>query len=239
MKKLILAAFALTTAASVFAQGTIIFNIRLAANQVHVWGPSATLDSSISLIGLGSNDLPAGTTPFAADGMTLIGSSGINGRFGAATMYAQLIGINTATAALAPEASLVPVGQTTTFRTGGALGQIVSITDTLSATPPIAADSTFASFEIVAWDNSSGNYPTWSQASVAWRNVPIAAGHSAEFSVSAIGGLNPPPNLDDMSHLTSFNLYFFPEPSTLALAGLGAAVLMIARGRKKPDSTRL
>ena len=238
MKKLILAAFALTTAASVFAQGTIIFNIRLAANQVHVWGPSATLDSSISLIGLGSNDLPAGTTPFAADGMTLIGSSGINGRFGAATTYAQLIGINTATAALAPEASLVPVGQTTTFRTGGALGQIVSITDVLSGTPPIAADSAFASFEIVAWDNSSGLYPTWTQASpVAYWG--IAAGHSAEFSVSAIGGLNPPPNLDDMSHLTSFNLYFFPEPSTLALAGLGAAVLMIARGRKERDSTRL
>jgi hypothetical protein len=42
-----------------------------------------------------------------------------------------------------------------------------------------------------------------------------------------------------MSHLTSFNLYFFPEPSTLALAGLGAAVLMIARGRKERDSTRL
>ena len=131
----------------------------------------------------------------------------------------------------------MPVGQTTTFRTGGALGQIVSITDVLSGTPPIAADSAFASFEIVAWDNSSGNYPTWTQASVAWG---IAAGHSAEFTVSAIGGtFNVPPNLDNMGNLTSFNLYPSPEPSTLALAGLGAAVLMIAHGRKQRHCTRL
>jgi hypothetical protein len=232
MKKLILAAFALTIAASVFAQGTVVFNIRLAANQVHVWGPSPTAPTMLSLIGLGSNDLPAGTTPFAADGMTLIGSSGINGRFGAATTYAQLIGINTATAALAPEASLVPVGQTTTFRTGGALGQISFITDTLSGTPPIAADSSFASFEVVAWDNSTGNYPTWTQASVAWRNGVLAAGHSAEFTVSAIGGQNPPPNLDNSGGLTSFNLYTIPEPSSLAMVGLGAAAMLIFRRRK-------
>jgi hypothetical protein len=237
MKKLILAAFALTIAASVFAQGTVVFNIRLAANQVHVWGPSPTAPTMLSLIGLGSNDLPAGTTPFAADQMSLIGSSGLTGPYGASTTYAQLIGVNTQTAALAPESSLVPVGQTTTFRTGGALGQIVSITDVLSGTPPIAADSAFASFEIVAWDNSSGNYPTWTQASVAWG---IAAGHSAEFTVSAIGGtFNVPPNLDNMGNLTSFNLYPSPEPSTLALAGLGAAVLMIAHGRKQRHCTRL
>ena len=238
MKKLILAAFALTTAASVFAQGTVVFNIRLAANQVHIWCPSGT-DPWISLIGLGSNDLPSGTTPFAADHMVMIGSSGINGTYAAASTYAQLIGINTPTAALADPRSLVPVGQTTTFRTGGALGQIVSITDVLSGTPPIAADSAFASFEIVDWDNSSGLYPTWTQASpVAYWG--IADGHSAEFTVSAIGGtFNGPPNLDNSGNLTSFNLWFIPEPSTLALAGLGAAVLMIARGRKKPDSTRL
>ena len=51
-KKLILAAFALTTAASVFAQGTVVFNIRLAANQVHVWGPSSTNPWGLGLIAL-------------------------------------------------------------------------------------------------------------------------------------------------------------------------------------------
>ena len=92
-------------------------------------------------------------------------------------------------------------------------------------TPDLAA----ATIEMVAWDNSSGNYATWTQASVAWLAGDIAAGMSGAFTVNAIGGsVNTSPTV----LAPSFNLYFIPEPSTFALAGLGAAALMIFRRRK-------
>jgi len=233
MKKLILAAFALTTAASVFAQGTVWLNNRISAvgytQTTHIWGPSSTTPT-LSLVGLGSNDNPSGTTAFGtASGMSLIGASGSGGKYGYATTFAQLIG---AVGSNQAESSLVPVGQTTTFRSGSSLGDVALITDTLTGTPGIAADATFATFELVAWDNSSGLYSTWTSAEVAWKAGLIAAGKSLAFNVSAIGGLNAVPQLNNMGGPTSFNLYFIPEPSSMALAGLGAAALLIFRRRK-------
>jgi hypothetical protein len=90
-----------------------------------------------------------------------------------------------------------------------------------------------ASFEMVAWDNSSGLYPTWSLASVAWMNELIAAGKSTEFILFNIGGqTNSPPLL--FPGVTSFDMYFvfIPEPSLPAFAGLGAAAFLILRRRK-------
>jgi hypothetical protein len=235
MKKLILAAFALTTAASVFAQGTVIFGNRFSGGtgvgtSLHVWGPSSTTPG-LSLIGLGSNDNPVGAVAFgAASSMTMIGASGSGGHFGYATTFAQLIGAN---GAGAQESSLVPQGQTTTFKSGGALGGITAINDTLTTIP---ADAAAASFEIVAWDNSSGLYPTWTQAFPAWQAGLIAAGHSAEFTMTAVGGgLNPIKDVNDdigQNGITSFNLYSVPEPTSFALAGLGIAAMMIFRRRK-------
>jgi len=230
MKKLILAAFALSTAAGVYAQGTVNLANRITGvATTHIWGPSSTTPS-LSLIGLGSNDGPSGSVNFSGSGMSMIGGA-LAGKYGASTTFAQLLGANGGGAA---ETSLVPVGQTTTFRTGGAIGNLAQITSTLSgATPPIPADAALATLELVAWDNSSGLYPTWTQASVAWLAGTIAAGKSGAFNVSGLGGgVNPTPYLNNVSPLNSFNLYFIPEPSSLALAGLGAAALMIFRRRK-------
>ena len=61
MKKLILAAFALTTAASVFAQGTITFQTRNPGIYLqHVYAPLATAPT-FSQIGNGTADLLGGT----------------------------------------------------------------------------------------------------------------------------------------------------------------------------------
>jgi len=234
MKKLIIAAFALSTAAGVFAQGTVVFNNRISGatiNQTtHVWGPS-TASPSLSLVGLGSNDSPSGSVNFAGQGMSLIGADGSGGKYGWTTTFAQLLGAEGSNQA---ETSLKPVGQTTTFRSGTSLGDVATITSTLSGSPGISSAAPFATFELVAWDNSTGLYSTWAQASVAWQLGTIAAGKSAPFNVSAIGGgLNTPPTLANMGqNLSSFNLYFIPEPSSMALAGLGAAALMIFRRRK-------
>lgn len=233
MKKLIIVAFGLTAAASVFAQGTVTFANRFTTGTpdiAHVYGPSGTAPS-LSLIGFGSADTPTGAVNFSGSGMALIGASASGGKYGYATTFAQLIGVDGSNQA---ESSLVPVGQVTTFRSGTGLGFIASITSTLSGSPAVSSAAPYATFEIVAWDNSTGQYATWTQAKVAWLAGTIAAGHSAAFNVSAIGGgLNVPPNLNNMgAGVTSFNLYFVPEPSSFALAGLGAAALFIFRRRK-------
>ena len=88
---------------------------------------------------------------------------------------------------------------------------------------------------MVAWDNTSGNYPTWAQASAAWSAGLIIAGRSAPFNLASIGGANnSPPNIVSSipgEGLQSFSIVV-PEPASFALAGLGAAALLIFRRRK-------
>jgi hypothetical protein len=86
---------------------------------------------------------------------------------------------------------------------------------------------------MVAWDNSSGLYPTWLQASVAWLNDLIPAGRSPEVTLANIGGpVNViPPVLFPTP--VSFTIDFYvPEPSAAVLMGLGAAALLCV-GRRK------
>ena len=215
MKKLILAAITTACAASVFAQGTVVFNNRIGGT-THVYSGGTT-----QIQGNTAADNPAGSTVYGA-GYTLIGTVG---GLAASSTFAQLLG---APGAGAPESSLVPGLPTTTFRTGGAAGNISPTTATFANIPQDAANG---SFEMVAWDNSSGLYPTWTQASVAWKAGLIQAGNSAEFTIASIGGqVNTPPNI--IPGLTSFNIYFVPEPATAALLGLGAAAMLIFRRRK-------
>jgi hypothetical protein len=212
----------LLASSSLFAQGTVNFGNATTLSTTHVWG-STGIVSSPFLRGYGSNDTPSGTVPFAADGNILIGANGTGGLWGAATTFAQLLA---APGSNMPESSLTPMGQTVTFRTGAAAGRTITITDTLQG---IAPDAPAATFEMVAWDNSSGLYSTWNLGSVAWNFGLIMAGSSGTFNVFNIGGsANTPPNLP----IPSFNITGVPEPSTAALAGLAALTLLaFRRGR--------
>jgi hypothetical protein len=219
-KAVIISALVLTTVSGAFAQGTVIFNNRIAAVTAHVWAGGITqLQGNSTAL----PDSPQGATSYGA--LPLIGAGGTGGQFGASTTFAQLLAAPGSNQA---ESSLVPALGTTTFRTGAAAGNIVAGTTTLVG---VAADAPFATIEMVAWDNSSGLYPTWSLASSAWAAGTIAAGRSAAFNVAGIGGqANPAPTLDA---IRSFNIYSVPEPTTMALAGLGAAALVIFRRRNK------
>jgi len=212
MKKLALITLALSCAAGAFAQGTISFNNRVVGSVVtHVYAPLAASPTT-HRIGNGTGDTAAGTTDWT--GYTLLTGG---------TFFAQLLG---APGSNVPESGLVPSAGVTTFRTGGAAGWIQPTTSTLGNVQPDAAAATV---EMVTWDNSSGLYSTWSQASVAWLGGLIAAGVSGPLNIGPVGGTGTPPNLVG---LQSFNLYTIPEPTSFALAGLGAAALMIFRRRK-------
>ena len=182
MKTKLLTAFALSIVGSVLGQGTVVFSSYNSLGTVHFWGPSPSAPW-LSYIGDATYRTPLDpTNAYAAAGMSMIGSSGTGGKYGSFSTFAQLLYANGANQ---PEGSLVPGGQTTTFRTGNTVGRISLITDTITGLVP---DSAAATFEMVAWDNSTGRYPTWTEASAAWWAGAIAAGKSGAFTVQAIGG---------------------------------------------------
>jgi hypothetical protein len=220
MKKLILAAIVTSFGINVFAQATVVFNNRISGTLItHVYiGPRGEIQ------GNGPGDTPAGTTSYA--GYTLIGTAGTPA---GSNYLAQLLG---APGFGQPESSLLPALGVASFRSGGGAGNIAGITATFNNIPPNAPAATL---EMVAWDNSSGLYPTWAQASVGWFQGVIFAGRSGVWNQDNLGGTSPAPNMinstDPSQHLQSFG-FGAPEPATAALAGLGAAALLVFRRRK-------
>jgi MYXO-CTERM domain-containing protein len=162
-----------------------------------------------------------GTTVWT--GFTPIGSPGIAGQYGGSSTLAQLL---TAPGFNQPESNLVPQTPIDTFRTGNAVGFVALSTVTASN---VGLDAP-GTVEMVVWDNSSGQYPTWKEAFAAWTEGSIAAGESGRWNATFGGIAYVPPFLDG---LKSFNLYYLiPEPSCLALAALGLAALVVFRRRK-------
>ncbi len=229
MRKLLLGLFLIgdLAAASCHGQGTIIFNTRVSGTIVtHVYAPLSSAPT-YHQAGNGSADTPAGSQDWS--GFTLIGIGGSSGQYGGATTFAKLLGANGADQ---PESSLLPALPTTTFRTGGMAGYVSGIGSTFDNIPKATPAATI---EMVAWDNSSGLYPTWVQASAAWRAGLIAAGESGRWTQEIDDFLSEPNLLsstDPSQHVVSFNLYFIPEPSTFALAGLGALAVVVCRRRR-------
>jgi hypothetical protein len=207
VKKLILAALSAICSVSLLAQGTVYFGNRIAGSVItHVYFGYP------DLVGNGSNDYPPGTVNWA--GYTpVIGSQ----------CMAQLLA---APGSNQTEYSLQPASPTTTFRTTtvGA-GWVNALTATLNNVPP---DAPVATIEMVVWDNSSGLYPTWTQARAAWQAGLVFAGESGTFNLGPIGGLITP--APDLIGLQSFS-FGVPEPATFALVAVGGAAMLVARRR--------
>jgi hypothetical protein len=232
MKKLILATIVTSFGICVHAQMKVNMQNRVAGTLItHIYAPNPA-NPYFSQMGNGTNDLPAGSTSWT--GFTTIGASGVNGQYGAATTVAQLLG---APGYNASESALLPGSLTTTFRTGAAGGNFALTGGNEVIFNNIPNGMTLGTIEMVAWDNSSGLYPTWTQASPAWLAGLIAAGKSETWNQDGLTPITMPPpyminSTDPTQHAQSFNLYFIPEPTTLALAGLGAAALLVFRRRK-------
>jgi hypothetical protein len=200
----LVAAVATLVAPAALAQGTVYFNTYVRGVMVcHVYAPKPSAFCVIQ-VGNGTSDYPAGTTDWT--GWTLIGANGPGGQYGGTNTYAQVLaapGYNR------PESALLPAPGVTIFRTNVAAGFVVPTTVTLQNVP---VEAPAATLEIVAWDNSSGHYPTWTEASVAWEDGLIAAGRSGRWNQDKIGGINPPPflinSVDPSQHLVSFALSY-------------------------------
>jgi hypothetical protein len=214
MKKVLLTLTATVFAVSVFAQGTVFFNNAQTGSGIRapVYGPEVGAPT-VSKTGNTATGLPAGTTTYT--GALLAGGG----------YLAQILAGNGAGASVLVAASTAP----TTFRTANAAGFFAGGDAILTGVP---AGSPVATVQVVAWDNASGQYGTWALAEAAWNQGLIAAGKSLAINVNAIGGGEPPNPSALLAGLQSFNIYFVPEPSTMALAGLGAAALLIFRRRK-------
>jgi hypothetical protein len=186
------------------AQGTVALNNRVPGVVVtHVYA------ADICFAGNGTNDFPVGNTDWSK-------FTKLQG----AHYFAQLLA---AQGANAPDEQLMPANGVTTFRTGAAAGNVVPITVVLPNVPP---DAPVATVRMVVWDNSSGLYPTWSQAVAG----STTFGMSPKINVHAIGGVaNTTPNLQG---LVSFNIgylegsgdpwIFVPPTSQIATAGSNA-----------------
>lgn len=215
MKKTLITLTAIMVAAGAFAQGTVVFNNRVTGTIVsQIRGPEVGSAGLAQKYGNTSTDTPAGSTVYTGALLTGAGWT--------ATLWS-------AVGSAQSENSLVQSLNTTTFRTGSAAGFLAGITATLAN---VAADAPVATLQIRVFPTS---YGTWANALAAFNTGTDAnaiIGKSVLFDVASIGGnVNTPANLIG---LTSFSLMSppVPEPTSMALAGLGAASLLIFRRRK-------
>jgi hypothetical protein len=142
----------------------------------------------------------------------------------------------------------VPLGDAVFTTTHGlntnttAIGRVSSRTGVIESSGALGAGST-VDFIIRGWSINAG--ATYAQALANWNNGSPLAGVGAGmyFGQSVVGndfvlGGGPIPNSGivgaGVNQVGGFNLTYFPapEPSSMALAGLGAASLLIFRRRK-------
>lgn len=131
----------------------------------------------------------------------------------------------------------VPTGYTAQLLTGAAAGSLSAITTTAfvgngyftggTATINVAPGQT-AYFQILAYLTSQGSY-----AAAVNSGLGNVYGQSGVFTVIPADPLSSPPGTPTtLTALQSFNLNPVPEPTTLALLGVGAASLLVLRRRK-------
>jgi hypothetical protein len=119
----------------------------------------------------------------------------------------------------------VSAGFAEPFRTGAGAGYFLGGQKTLQG----YADGYLAG-QVRVWSSWGGAFTTWSQA--RWSGVAgVEVGESNIFLFSDPMPLQPPGNLTGLEGFRLETLPIIPEPSTLTLAGLGLASLLVFRRR--------
>jgi hypothetical protein len=120
----------------------------------------------------------------------------------------------------------------TTFRTANGNILPAGLVSGNTAQIPGVLPGQTAKFQMRVWDNQGGTLTTWAQALAAG----TAMGTSALVTSGPLGGIDPNTGgivaNPQTVGWTSFNIAVVPEPTSLALAGLGAVALLSMRRRK-------
>ena len=223
MKKTLVTAMSLALATAAFAQGTIVFNNNLAGTIAsRVYSPTPG-NEGVQKVGNTAAQLPAGTQTYTG---ALIAGSGWTAQLWAAPGSVIPAGVANPYGVI--DSSLLAATPTTTFRTGSAAGVLVATTATTANN--VAPDLAAAVVQMRVFPTSFG---TWAAAVAAFEaSNPLAIlGASPMFVLNAVGGSANTPAV--MLGLQSFSLVAqVPEPGTLALAGLGAAALLLFRRKQ-------
>jgi len=208
MKKILLTALLCCATASVFAQGTVQFRNYYAAASINapvgIEG-GALLNASNPLWRAALIGGPVGSTP--TDGMMTLG--------GLSMMY-------------------YPANTTLTwvnFRTGTtppAADGFVNVGSSTARAVPGVNWGGQAVVQMVAWQ---GNFTTYADAWQAAQTDPTVLIGASGVMTLTLPASSTDVNLTYLVGLSPFNIHPVPEPATLALAGLGAAALLIFRRR--------
>jgi hypothetical protein len=212
MKKLILASIALTCAAgAAFGQGAIAWGNNPGSFRAPIYGVDPGSPAA-SVSGQSALGTPTGATAY---GGLLLQGTGFT--------FAIYTGGSSATS------NQLTLLASTTFRTGTATGLPRGLVNGGTVTVPGADVNTSAHYQIRVWDNAGGTLLDWASALAS----STALGYTPVLSSAPLGG-----SLSDGSIIntpsdtfTSFSLYSVPEPASFALAGLGAAAMLIFRRR--------
>jgi hypothetical protein len=219
MKKLLLTTLiASALAASVFAQGTVTFS----ASSTH--GLIQCLTDGTTL------------TPVASAGISIPATIGAFGQLNLAVYSAAL---GTPAPFTATTASLLPAAWVEATPVSGVIFPLAG--NTLATTFTLGNVAAGGSGEVmlVGWTGTATDWNTaWASGTglFGWTGSTLSGGALEWLNATGNPGASPPITPVAFTYgATGFNglvLPIIPEPSTFALAGLGAAALLIFRRRK-------
>jgi len=219
MKKLVVIAALSLSGLAAFGQGLINFGNNFAGTfLMPIFGPDPA-NVELALSGVPSTSRVSGVIPNT--GTTVYGGALLQG-----TGYTLQFWAGSTTANLQPV-------YTTTFRTatGDKLPAGLISGNVTTPIPGVDAGQQ-ALYQVRVWANRSGQLTTWALGQIGGVYGSSAIVQSGPLGgVDTTGGVHPlNPNSTDW---VSFNLInIIPEPTSLALAGLGAAAMLIVRRRK-------
>jgi hypothetical protein len=148
-----------------------------------------------------------------------LAGTGLDSSFTGVLLWATTNPNDAATTALtanSPLNAIWNVGPSQTFDSNGATAGYLEATSNLNIG---AAVGQALFFEVAAYNGASYGAGTF-------------AGHSASFAATLVQGATPP-TADQIDAMAPFQVFqTVPEPTTMALGGLGLAALLVARRKK-------